>query len=271
MNGMPCNRSSAQNGLGAGIHGVIVKPSALANCTVPGWGAVLGLTGCTGSQSMLDPAGPSAHAIALVWWWMLGVAVIVVLGVMVAGWLAMRRGRGAETRTSDDMAARHGWRWMVGGGILLPSAAITALLVFGTPAGFHQLPLPLAGGGPVPLRVDVEARQWAWSLRYPKSGVQLHNELRLPVGRPVDIHVGSRDVIHSFWVPRLGGKIDAIPGRINVVRLQADQAGTFRGQCAEFCGLNHAHMVMNVIAMPAGEFDAWLAAQPVGAATGGQP
>lgn len=234
--------------------------------------AAVGLTGCTGSQSMLDPAGPSAQAIALVWWWMLGVAVLVVVGVMVAGWLAMRRGRNSSVNAIDDIATSHGWRWMVGGGILLPSAAIAALLVFGTPAGFHQLPLPLTGaGGPAPLRVDVEARQWDWSLRYPESGVQLHNELRLPVGKPVDIHVGSRDVIHSFWVPRLGGKIDAIPGRTNVVRLQADQAGTFRGQCAEFCGLNHAHMVMTVIAMPANEFEAWLAAQPDTASTGSRP
>ncbi|WP_310307818.1 cytochrome c oxidase subunit II [Hydrogenophaga laconesensis] len=225
------------------------------------------LSGCAGAQSMLDPAGPSARAIALVWWWMLGVAVLVTLGVVLAWLLAMRRGSGPEGVATEAHAARHGQRWIVGGGIVLPSLAIAALLLFGTPAGLHQLPLPASwsGGGAqgvAPLRVDVTARQWAWALQYPDSGVRLQNELRMPVGRPVDIHVGSDDVIHSFWVPRLGGKIDAIPGRINVVRLQADVPGTFRGQCAEFCGLNHAHMVMAVIAMPADEFDAWLAAQP---------
>lgn len=214
---------------------------------------------------MLDPAGPSAHAIAQVWWWMLGVAVLVTVGVVAAWLLAMRRGRdgAADART----AARQSRRWIVGGGIVLPSLAIAALVVFGTPAGLHQLPLPLPwsgahGAGVQPLRVDVTARQWAWSAHYPGRSVRLQNELRLPVGRPVDIHVASDDVIHSFWVPRLGGKIDAIPGRTNVVRLQADQPGTFRGQCAEFCGLNHAHMVMAVIALPAHEFDAWLAASP---------
>jgi len=222
---------------------------------------------------MLDPAGPSAHAIAQVWWWMLGVSVLVVVGVMVAWWLAMRRGRHAREGATDEVAASHGLRWMVGGGIVLPSVAITALLLFGTPAGFHQLPLPLSwtgAGGPdrAPMRVHVVARQWAWDLQYPESGVQLVNELRMPVGRPVDFHVSSEDVIHSFWVPRLGGKIDAIPGRTNVIRLQADQAGTFRGQCAEFCGLHHAHMVMTVIAMPADEFETWLAAQPVNTSTG---
>lgn len=222
---------------------------------------------------MLDPAGPSAHAIAMVWWWMLGVSVLVVVGVMVVWWLAMRRGRHVRDGATEEVATRHGLRWMVGGGIVLPSVAIAALLLFGSSAGFHQLPLPLswtgaAGSGVAPMRVHVVARQWAWSLEYPESGVQLVNELRMPVGQPVDFHVSSDDVIHSFWVPRLGGKIDAIPGRTNVIRLQADQAGTFRGQCAEFCGLHHAHMVMTVIAMPVDEFDAWLAAQPVTASRG---
>lgn len=227
------------------------------------------LSGCAGAQSMLDPAGPSARAIALVWWWMLGVSLLVTVGVALVWLLAMRRGR--KSVSTEEQAARHSRRWIVGGGIVLPSVAIVALVVFGTPAGLHQLPLPVSwsgGGGPpiAPLRVDVTARQWAWSLHYPGSGVRLKNELRMPVGQPVDIHVGSDDVIHSFWVPRLGGKIDAIPGRINVVRLQADQPGTFRGQCAEFCGLHHAHMVMAVIAMPADEFNAWQAAQPRGSA-----
>lgn len=222
---------------------------------------------------MLDPAGPSAQAIAMVWWWMLGVSVLVAVGVMVAWWVAMRRGRHAGERVTEEVATRHGLRWMVGGGIVLPSVAIAALLLFGSSAGFHQLPLPLswtgaAAPGEAPLRVHVVARQWAWRLEYPESGVELVNELRMPVGKPVDFHVSSDDVIHSFWVPRLGGKIDAIPGRTNVIRLQADQAGTFRGQCAEFCGLHHAHMVMTVIAMPADEFDAWLAAQPVTAPRG---
>jgi cytochrome c oxidase subunit 2 len=226
------------------------------------------LVGCRGAQSVLDPAGPSAQAIAAVWWWMLGVAVVVAVAVTLVWWLAMRRGRTAGCATAEPVAEAQGLRWMLGGGVVLPAVAITALLVFGSSAGFHQLPLPLsasASGAPAatPLRVHVMARQWAWGVQYPATGARLENELRLPVGQPVDIHVGSQDVIHSFWVPRLGGKIDAIPGRTNVIRLQADQPGTFRGQCAEFCGLHHAHMVMTVIAMPVDEFRAWLAARPV--------
>ncbi|WP_017758163.1 cytochrome c oxidase subunit II, partial [Pseudacidovorax intermedius] len=93
------------------------------------------------------------------------------------------------------------------------------------------------------------------------------NELRLPAGRAVDVHTRSADVIHGFWVPRLGGKLDAVPGRTLVVRLQADRPGTYRGVCAEFCGAGHAHMPMVVQAMPAEDFDVWLNAPPAAART----
>ena len=219
---------------------------------------------------MLDPAGPSALAIATVWWWMLGVGTLVLLGVVALWWVAMRRQAGPPPDDQPQVADRTGRHWIVGGGIVLPAVAIVPLLIFGSPAGLHQLPLPLStflrsGAGPTappPLRIDATGQQWWWALHYPDSGVRLRNELRLPVGRPVHVHVGSLDVIHSFWVPRLGGKLDAIPGRTGIVRLQADQAGTFRGQCAEFCGLGHAHMVMTVIAMPPAEFDDWINSQP---------
>jgi cytochrome c oxidase subunit 2 len=214
---------------------------------------------------MLNPAGPSAQAIAAVWWWMLGVSALVLFGVLALWLVAMRRQAPAAKDDDHRSAGQTGRRWIIGGGIILPAAAIVPLLIFGSSAGLHQLPLPLtwsgAGGLASPLRIDATGQQWWWDLHYPASGARLRNELRLPVGRPVHVHVGSVDVIHSFWVPRLGGKLDAIPGRTGIVRLQADQAGSFRGQCAEFCGLGHAHMVMTVIAMPAAEFDAWLIAQ----------
>lgn len=241
-----------------------------------GAGLLPWLAACSGVQSALDPAGPSAQAIAAVWWWMLGVAAVVTVGVvglwLLAMWRGQRRRPGeaaglpgagpaeAPRHTGGADTSRHERRWLMGGGIALPAAAITALLVFGTPAGRHQLPFQRASAVE-PLRVEVLARQWSWSLHYPGSGVRLQDELRLPVGRPVDLHIRSEDVIHSFWVPRLGGKLDAVPGRTNVLRLQADQPGVFRGQCAEFCGRDHAHMHMAVHAMPAAEFDAWLAAQ----------
>lgn len=202
---------------------------------------------------MLQPAGPSAQAIAQVWWWMFGVAAAVAAGVTALWLLAMRRGS-ARGDDADDSRSR---RWIVGGGIVLPGVAITALMVAGAPAGLHQLPLAVSGGA-APLTVEVTGHQWWWELHYPGTGVRLRNELRLPVGRPIEVHVRSSDVIHSFWVPRLGGKLDAVPGRTLRLRLQADEAGTFRSQCAEFCGVGHAHMVMQVHAMEPAAFDAWL-------------
>lgn len=220
---------------------------------------------------MLDPVGPSASAIAQVWWWMLGVSVAVVVFVMAAAGMAMYRTRFTTPQISEQRAQRHGVRWMLIGGVALPVVAIGALLVMGSSAGYHQLPLPWrkdqAGAAP-PLRVQVLARQWAWEVAYPEIGTRRTDELRIPVGREVDIHVTSADVIHSFWVPRLGGKIDAIPGRTNVVRLRADAAGVFRGQCAEFCGLRHAHMALTVVAMPAEAFERWQAEQSLPAAAG---
>jgi len=215
-------------------------------------------------MSMLDPAGPSAAAIAAVWWWMFGGALAVLAFVVIAWLLAMRR-RDAPAPAAARRAAR--W-WIFGGGIALPALGIGALLVFGSPAGFHQLPLPGAAGAP--LRIDAIGHQWWWELHYPDGGVRLRNEMRIPVGRPVDVHTHSRDVIHSFWVPRLGGKLDAVPGRRLVVRLQADQPGTYRGQCAEFCGTGHAHMTMTVHAMAPDDFDAWLRAN-AGPSAGGAP
>lgn len=206
-------------------------------------------------MSTLDPAGPSAAAIATVALWMMAVAAVVTVSVIALWLIAMQR-RGAEPAVQGSEAGR-GRGWIIGGGIVLPSIAIAALIVFGTPAGRHQLPWPLAQA-PVPLQIEATGRQWWWELRYPEAGVVLKNELRLPAGRPVDVQTGSADVIHSFWVPRLGGKLDAIPGHRRVVRLQADVPGIYRGACAEFCGLGHAHMTLTVIAMEPAAFDAWL-------------
>lgn len=214
------------------------------------------LAGCQGAQSLIDPAGPSAAAIAAVWWWMLGAATLVFLGVLLLwGWALRRRPGAPDTGPS-------GRAWLIGGGVLLPSAAIGLLLVFGSSSGLHQLPLSWGqaeGAGPAPLRIEITGHQWHWRVRYPDGGPTLRNELRIPVGRPLDIEVLSADVIHSFWVPRLGGKIDAIPGRRNRIRLQADVPGEFRSPCAEFCGLAHAHMLMSVHAMPPEAFEAWMA------------
>ena len=235
------NGRSAEDGVLSG-HGVIRSVLGLA------------LVGCSGPQSAVDPAGPAAGTIAALWWWMLGYGTLV-FAIVVGLWLYALHRRPREW--AEEHARRAGRRWLLFGGLLLPFGSIAVLLAFGIPAGHRLLPLPVAG--PPPLRIDVVGHQWWWEVRYPGTSVRLVDELRLPAGRPVDVHTTSSDVIHSFWVPRLGGKIDAIPGRTNVIRLQADTAGLLRGQCAEFCGDAHAHMTMQVHVMPADRFDAWLA------------
>jgi cytochrome c oxidase subunit II len=197
-----------------------------------------------------------AYEVALLWWLMCGFATLVL--VVVSGlWIyAMRR---KPQQTTPEQAKRIHRRWIVGGGILLPGLSIAVLLLFGIPIGQRLLPLPLLGEQP--LRIEVTGHQWWWEVRYPDSGVVTANQLHIPAGRPVDLQVGSADVIHSFWVPRLGGKIDMIPGRQNQTRLQADQPGVYRGQCAEFCGTQHSHMMLHVQAHSDDDFDAWLAAR----------
>ena len=118
-------------------------------------------------------------------------------------------------------------------------------------------------GEPGVLRVEAQAQQWAWTFRYPDLPGQpsIEGVLHVPVGRPFEVQVTSRDVIHSFWAPRLGGKIDAIPGHTNVIRLQADAPGIYRGQCAEFCGNAHAMMDFVVEAHSPADYAAWQAAQ----------
>lgn len=201
------------------------------------------LAGCTtaGPLSALDPAGPGAAATAQVWWWMFWGAIAITLAMTVLGlYAALRPDPGGTTPPAERA-------WLVGGGLLLPGLVIAALLLWGLRAGHALLPLPLPGAAPV-FTVDVTARQWQWDVRYPahpRAPVQA-NRIDIPAGQPVDVRVRTADVIHGFWVPRLGGKIDTIPGRTNVVRLQADAPGVYRGVCAEYCGTGHARMPMEV-------------------------
>jgi len=214
------------------------------------------LSACGGPYSTLDPAGPSAESAARLWWGMFTFASLVLLIVVVLWLHAMRRDPG---NASERDARRIQNRWIIGGGLVLPLTSIAVLLAFGIPAGHRMLPLPLDEGEAV--RIDVTAHQWWWEVSYPGTDVTLRDEIHMPVGVPVDFHVRSADVIHSFWIPRLGGKLDMIPGRTGVLRLHADEPGIYRGLCAEFCGTGHAHMRFTVQAHSTEDFDAWLEAQ----------
>lgn len=174
----------------------------------------------------------------------------LVLLVVTALWIYALRRKHRETGELQHM--RIARRWIIGGGILLPAFSVTLLLMFGIPIGHSMLPLPPVGEKA--FRINVTAHQWRWEFHYPDAGVTVQDELHLPVGVPVDIHGTSHDVIHSFWVPRLAGKIDLIPGRMNVLRIEASRPGAFRGQCAEFCGLGHARMRFSVQAHEPADF-----------------
>lgn len=214
------------------------------------------LAGCAGPLSTLDPGGPAAAAIATLWWVMLaGAAVLfaLVIALLAIALLRPEWGRSVSPR-----------RWIVLGGLALPAVVLPPLVAYGLVAGERLLPLP----GQEPMRIDVIAEQWRWSFRYPGHDGVTTGELHLPAGQPVDLAVTSLDVIHSFWIPRLAGKIDAVPGHVNALRIQADVAGRYHGICAEFCGDGHAGMRFEAVAHPAEDFDAALAAFGAPAETG---
>jgi cytochrome c oxidase subunit 2 len=211
-------------------------------------------------QSALHPAGPDAEVIGQLAWVLTAGAAVIFIGVMVLCVMGLRGRREVRSRV-----------WLIGGGVLLPVVVLSALLAFSTWRG-AQLSMPSSQHA---VKIAVIARMWWWEVRYtdPAGGpdIVLANEIRLPVGRPVYLGLGSADVIHSFWVPALAGKVDMVPGRWHGMTLQADHAGVYRGQCAEYCGEQHARMALHVVAQSEAEFAAWLAAQakpasPMGAA-----
>lgn len=192
------------------------------------------LSGCSGVLSTLQPAGPAAAAIASLWWAMVvGSAVIFAL-VMVLLAVALRRGSRAAARERV---------WLVGGGIAFPLAVLAVLLGFALVIGERLLPR----GSDVPA-IEAVASQWQWTFRHPGAHgpIVASGTLHLPAGRPVDVHIRSADVIHSFWVPRLSGKLDAIPGKVNILRIEASSPGVYAAQCAEYCGVGHAQMRFTV-------------------------
>jgi cytochrome c oxidase subunit 2 len=212
------------------------------------------MLGAFSSQPPSALAPASAEAAALH-----EVSLVLIVGatiVFVATMALMLRGLRGGPRATGPVA----W-WVLGGGVAVPVLVLGAALLYGT-ARTAGLDRPPAQGA---LLVSITGRMWWWEVRVrdPSSGrdIVLANELRLPVGRPARIALNSADVVHSLWVPELGGKRDLVPGRVNHLTMTPQRAGVFRGQCAEFCGDQHARMALHAVAMPAAEFDAWLAAQ----------
>ncbi|HLU40150.1 MAG TPA: cytochrome c oxidase subunit II [Planctomycetota bacterium] len=227
-----------------------------------GTAAALAASGCTGPQSALDPAGPDARLLAHLFWGMSIGSAVVWLVVVALTLHAFRPAR----RPVSTRAAR---LLLLGGGVALPTAVLTGLLAY----ALALLPRMLAPAPPGSLTIEVTGYQWWWRVRYLRPGdepVELANEIRLPVGESVDFRLAAADVIHSFWIPALGGKVDMIPGRRTRLHLRAARTGTFRGVCAEYCGTAHALMAFDVVVHERDEFERWLArqAQPAPAPEG---
>jgi cytochrome c oxidase subunit 2 len=210
----------------------------------------------------LAPAGPAAAEIAALTWVILvavGAIYLAVLGLL--GWAACR-GLRAVPPTADGGVGG----WLVGGGAVVTGVLITLLLVL----SLQSLAAVLPTAGPAAVTIEITGHQWWWAARYlgvaADGPAETANEIHMPVGQRVAVRLISRDVIHSFWVPQLQGKLDLVPGKVNVTWLQADRPGIYRGLCAEYCGLQHARMGFLVIAQPAAEFTAWLRRQGAPAA-----
>lgn len=215
------------------------------------------LAGCRGVQSALDPAADQAATIDLIWRLML--AVCGAMFALVLAFLAwallrtrrMRDGAHAPVREHRIAALLYGWIGLI----------VVGLFTLGI--GSFLVDRRLVAAAPDDaLRVRITGQQWWWQVEYPdpddpSRSVVTANELRLPLGRTVDIELRSQDVIHSLWIPNLSGKRDLIPGRVNHLRITPTRSGQWRGQCAEFCGLQHAWMALDVRVEDAGDFAAW--------------
>src|SRR4051794_35840971 len=198
----------------------------------------------------LSPTGSGARRVAGVWWLIFGLAVVVALVVLAAVVLALFRGR--HRGAIDDAEPTHR-RFIIVGGLVFP-IVVLSIVAFATVDATATLRRP----APDAERLDIVGEQWFWRVNYPAEGVVTANEVRLPVDRPAELHMHSNDVVHSFWVPQLAGKLDLTPGESPVLRFTPEEVGTYRGECAEFCGLQHANMNFVVVVMSQPDFDRWI-------------
>lgn len=210
----------------------------------------------------MHSVGDAARAIETVTWVLLGGGTAIFAGTMLLlAWALWRQtGRRVDARL-----------WIWGAGVAFPATALAALFAWSLPFTPPWKPAP----PPDALVVAVKAHMWWWEVRYrdPASGTDIvtANEIRIPVGRPVYLALTSADVIHSFWVPQLAGKMDMLPGRMQHLLVSAPEPGVWRGQCAEFCGEQHARMALHVVGLEPQAFDAWLAGQAQPAAAPASP
>lgn len=235
---------------------------------IGGGAGALVLIGCAAGeadQSMLNPGGRQADAIYGLWLWMLGIGAavwLVVVAVMLVAIVRRRRHEDTDATSSDAPARETATRGstvrtVVVAGAVVPAVIIAVVLTMST-----SVQREIDGTDVADARaVEVVGHQFWWEVRYPGEGIVAANEVHIPVGEPVRIDVSAQDVIHSFWVPELGGKIDMVPGQSNSTWLEASEPGTYWGQCAEYCGQQHARMRLVVVAHEESEYEGWVQAQ----------
>ncbi len=240
----------------------LALPAALGLCKMR---AVIAPAHADAPMSYLVESGSRGYPVEHLLWALLIVSVLVILivsALVIAG-LARRRDvpRTSDPRVIPPERPDRGLSWIyVGSAISVVVLVGAAIWTFST--------LAATSGPPRNAKVTIEVigHQWWWEARY-SDGTDLSrefttaNELHIPTGEPVRLKLVSADVIHSFWVPKLSGKTDLIPGQQNETWFEADRAGTYRGQCGEYCGLQHAHMALSVVAEPRAQFEAWWTAQ----------
>jgi cytochrome c oxidase subunit 2 len=220
------------------------------------------LSSCGGhEQSAIDPAGPQSGKIAALWWvffWLLTVIFLIVMAVML--FTLRRRPRTIENTDPEQTESR--LKRAVTAATVVTILLLFVLLIASVKTGKATADL---GKNANLLTIEVTGNQWWWQFRYlnndPSQILTTANEIHIPIGRTVLIQGRSNDVIHSFWVPNLHGKRDLIPSRVTTEYIQVDKPGVYRGQCAEFCGLQHAHMSFYVVAEPEDKFRSWMQAQ----------
>jgi cytochrome c oxidase subunit II len=214
--------------------------------------ALVAAIGCEGPQSALAPAGRDAERIASLFWIMTAGALVVWTAVVLVAVYAIRSRRDTHSHATANLL-------IMGGGVALPAVVLAALLAYGMPV-LSAVIAPAPEGA---LVIDVTAKQWWWRVRYRNgdAAIETANEIHLPVGQRIELRLESADVIHSFWVPSLAGKVDMFPGRVTRLALEPTRTGVFRGTCAEYCGEAHAKMGLTVVVTTLEEFRTWLERQ----------
>jgi cytochrome c oxidase subunit 2 len=200
--------------------------------------------------SALSPASAEAARLTSLFWWMAGGSIVIWIGVILLTLYCTRAGSGPHAERRNQLL-------IVGGGVVFPTLVLAILLSY----GLSMLPALVARAPDARVQIEVTGEQWWWRVRYQlqdRSPIDTANEIRLPVGERVQFQLTSDNVIHSFWIPSLAGKVDMIPGRTTFLALQPTQTGTFQGVCAEFCGTSHALMLFRVEVMERDSFERWL-------------